>query len=64
MSKHRDGGVVIDGLSLYSIEYGEFIEVTKSENKIKFIRFSDNYITRVREKLLRFNPDDFNDWWC
>lgn len=61
MSKHRDGGVVIDGLSLYSIKHGESIEITKSNDKIKFIRFTDNYITRVREKLLPFNPDDFNE---
>ena len=61
MSKHRDGGVVIDGLSPYRLEYGEFIEITKSENTIKFVRFTENYITRVREKLLPFNPDDFNE---
>lgn len=57
-SKSRNGSVVIDGKTYYYLGYKESIEVEQSQENINFIRFSDNYITRVREKLLRFNPDD------
>lgn len=58
LSKTKYGSVVIDGKVHYNIGYLESIEVKKSENKINFIRFEENYIKRVREKLLRFNLDD------
>ena len=61
LSKYRAGKVVIDGKSYYSLGYKESISVSKSEDKINFIRFSDNYIERVREKLLKFNFDDLNE---
>lgn len=61
LSKTKNGSVVIDGKEHYKIGYKESIEIEKSEEKIKFIRFSENYITRVREKLLRFNPDDIDE---
>jgi len=61
LSKYRAGKVVIDGKSYYSLGYKESITVSDSEDKISFMRFSDNYIERVREKLLKFNFDDLNE---
>ncbi|MFW9851756.1 MAG: NAD(+)/NADH kinase [Candidatus Thorarchaeota archaeon] len=61
LSKYRAGKVVIDGKSYYSLGYKESISVSESKDKINFIRFSDNYIERVREKLLKFNFDDLNE---
>ena len=61
LSKSKKGSVVIDGKVHYEIGYKESIEIEKSEEKINFIRFSENYIIRVREKLLRFNPDDIDE---
>jgi NAD kinase len=61
LSKYRAGKVVVDGQSYYSIGYDEKITVSKAEEKISFVRFSDNYIMRVREKLLRYSPDDFDE---
>lgn len=61
MSKTKFGSVVIDGKVHYNLGYSEFIEVERSEDKINFVRFKENYITRVREKLLRFNPDDVDE---
>jgi len=61
LTKYRAGKVVIDGQSYYSLGYKESIKVKKSDEHINFVRFSENYVTRVREKLLRFNPDDSNE---
>jgi len=61
LSKYRAGKVVVDGQSYYSIGYNETISVVKAEDQINFVRFSDNYVLRVREKLLRYNPDDFDE---
>ena len=61
LSKYRAGKVVIDGQSYYSLGYKESIRVGKSSDSINFVRFSENYVTRVREKLLRFNPDDIDE---
>lgn len=61
LSKYRAGKVVVDGKSYYSLGYKESITVSKSDDKINFMRFSDNYIERVREKLLKFNFDDLNE---
>ena len=61
LSKYRAGKVVIDGQSYYSLGYKETIKVEKSDESINFVRFSDNYVSRVREKLLRFNPDDIDE---
>ncbi|MCG3221754.1 MAG: NAD(+)/NADH kinase [Candidatus Heimdallarchaeota archaeon] len=58
LSKYRAGKVVIDGQSYYSLGYKETIKVEKSNESIGFVRFSESYVSRVREKLLRFNPDD------
>ena len=55
LSEYRSGSVVIDGKTYFSLGYKESIEIRKSSEKISFIRFTDNYIPRVREKLLRFN---------
>ncbi|MCG3225327.1 MAG: NAD(+)/NADH kinase [Candidatus Heimdallarchaeota archaeon] len=61
LSKYRAGKVVIDGQSFYSLGHKETIKVDKSNESINFVRFSDNYVTRVRDKLLRFNPDDIDE---
>ena len=61
LSKTKNGSVVIDGKVHYNLSYKESIEIKQSEDKINFLRFEDNYITRVREKLLRFNPDDVDE---
>ena len=61
VSKTKKCNVAIDGKVHQNLGYKESIEIEKSEDKIKFIRFTDNYITRVREKLLRFNPDDVDE---
>ncbi len=55
LSEYRSGSVVIDGRTYFSLGYKESIEIKKSSEKISFIRFADNYVPRVREKLLRFN---------
>ncbi len=55
LSEYRSGSVVIDGKTYFSLGYKESIEIRKSSKKISFVRFSDNYVPRVREKLLRFN---------
>jgi len=60
-SKYRDGNVVIDGEIYCKLKYEESITVTKSEKKVNFVRFSDNYVERVREKLLKLDPDDINE---
>ena len=60
-SKYKNGVVVIDGKVYYDLNYKESITIEKSDEKINFIRFTENYITRVREKLLRFNPDDIDE---
>ena len=61
LSKYRAGHVVIDGAKYYSLGHGESITVNKSHDKIGFLRFSNNYVDRVRDKLLKYNPDDFNE---
>ncbi len=61
LSKTKYGSIVIDGKVHYNIGYKESIEIKRSDDKINFIRFTENYITRVREKLLRFNPDDLDE---
>lgn len=61
MSKYRAGHVVIDGATYYSLGTNESITVQKSTDKIGFLRFSDNYVDRVKDKLLKYNPDDFNE---
>jgi NAD+ kinase len=61
LSKYRAGKVVIDGQSYYSLGHNETIKVDKSNESINFVRFSDNYVNRVRDKLLRFNPDDIDE---
>ena len=60
-SKYRDGTVVLDGEIYCKLKCGESITVTKSEKKVKFVRFSNNYVERVREKLLKLDPDDVNE---
>ncbi|MCE7742011.1 MAG: NAD(+)/NADH kinase [Candidatus Heimdallarchaeota archaeon] len=61
LSKTKFGSVVIDGKVHYNLGHNDSIEIKQSEDKINFIRFEENYITRVREKLLRFNPDDTDE---
>jgi len=61
LSEYRAGHVVIDGKTYYSIGYKESIDITISDDQILFLRFSENYVKRVREKLLKFNPDDFDE---
>ncbi|MBY8999347.1 MAG: NAD(+)/NADH kinase [Candidatus Heimdallarchaeota archaeon] len=61
LSVYRAGHVVIDGATYYSLGNGESISVVRSTDKIGFLRFSDNYVERVRDKLLKYNPDDFNE---
>ena len=59
VSEYRAGNVVVDGNMYYSLGNNESIELSKSGDKIKFVRFSSNYVPRVREKLLRYNPENF-----
>ena len=61
ISQYRSGHVIIDGATYYSLGYGESITIGKSTDKIGFLRFSNNYVDRVRDKLLKYNPDDFNE---
>lgn len=61
MSDYRAGHVVVDGATYYSLGNGESITVQKSTDKIGFLRFSDNYVERVKGKLLKYDPDDFNE---
>ena len=51
-AKFRTGIVVVDGQAHYTLGYNENVKIYKSGEKIRFIRFSDNYIKRVRNKLL------------
>ncbi|TFG10858.1 NAD(+)/NADH kinase [Candidatus Heimdallarchaeota archaeon] len=60
-SKYKNCVVVIDGKVYYDLDHKESIIIQKSDEKINFVRFTENYITRVREKLLRFNPDDVDE---
>ncbi|MHA1708080.1 MAG: NAD(+)/NADH kinase [Candidatus Heimdallarchaeaceae archaeon] len=59
VSKYRAGNVIIDGKMYYSLGNNESVIASKSEEKISFIRFSNNYVPRVREKLIRYDPNDF-----
>jgi NAD+ kinase len=61
LSDYRAGHVVVDGATYYSLGHGESITVQKSTDKIGFLRFSDSYVERVRNKLLKYDPDDFNE---
>jgi NAD+ kinase len=61
LSDYRAGHVVVDGATYYSLGHGESITVQKSTDKIGFLRFSDNYVERVKNKLLKYDPDDFNE---
>ncbi|MCG3224259.1 MAG: NAD(+)/NADH kinase [Candidatus Heimdallarchaeota archaeon] len=61
LSEYRAGHVVVDGATYYSLGHGESITVQKSTDKIGFLRFSDSYVERVRNKLLKYDPDDFNE---
>jgi len=51
-AEFRTGIVIVDGLSHYTLEKDEHVIITKSKEIIRFIRFSENYIKRVRKKLL------------
>lgn len=59
VSEYRAGNVIIDGNMYYSLGNNESIEITKSNDTIKFVRFSKSYVPRVRKKLLRYDPEDF-----
>ncbi len=48
----RTSVVIVDGQPSYTLEKNEFVTITKSPETVKFIRFSENYINRVRNKLL------------
>lgn len=61
LSNYRAGHVVVDGATYYSLGHGESITVQKSTDKIGFLRFSDSYVERVKNKLLKYDPDDFNE---
>ncbi len=61
LSEYRAGHVVIDGKTYYRIGYNESVNITRSGDQILFLRFSDNYVSRVREKLLKYDPDDYNE---
>jgi len=61
LSDYRAGHVVVDGATYYSLGHGESITVQKSTDKIGFLRFSDSYVERVKNKLLKYDPDDFNE---
>ncbi len=61
LSDYRAGHVVVDGATYYSLGNGESITVQKSTDKIGFLRFSENYVERVKNKLLKYDPDDFNE---
>ena len=61
LSDYRAGHVVVDGATYYSLGHGESIIVQKSTDKIGFLRFSDSYVERVKDKLLKYDPDDFDE---
>ena len=61
LSNYRAGHVIVDGATYYSLGHGESITVQKSTDKIGFLRFSDSYVERVKDKLLKYDPDDFDE---
>ncbi|MHA1684967.1 MAG: NAD(+)/NADH kinase [Candidatus Heimdallarchaeaceae archaeon] len=58
LSKYRAPNVIVDGQLYYTLGYKESIMVTRSPDIIRFIRFTDNFVDRVRSKLIKLNPDD------
>ena len=44
LSKYRAGKVVVDGKSYYSLGYKESITVSKSEDKINFIKIYSYFV--------------------
>ncbi|WEU39675.1 MAG: NAD(+)/NADH kinase [Candidatus Odinarchaeum yellowstonii] len=51
----RNPIVVIDGQVQYSLTRNEVIRILKSENYAPFIRFRDEFYSKIREKLLTVN---------
>jgi len=49
---NRRALVVIDGQYQRIINYGDILEVKKSDDRIPFIKIKDNFYDKVREKLL------------
>ncbi|HDO19653.1 MAG TPA: sugar kinase [Thermoplasmatales archaeon] len=51
--KSKDGKLVIDGKSTYSVSPNQRVCVTLSEKKARFIRFGETFYQSVRLKLVR-----------
>lgn len=58
LSKYRIPQVLVDGQKYCSLEHNEKVIVTKSSDDVKFIRFQDNFLERVRSKLIKLSPED------
>lgn len=61
IGKYRSCAVTIDGQTYYTLGHNETIDVTGSKIPIKFIRFSERYVQRVKEKLLHINPEMYDE---
>ncbi len=51
LEKPKECHVVLDGQEIITVEGDEHMEITKSENKARFIRFREDFYARFMEKL-------------